>query len=96
MITAFDVVKGKPDPEPYNIGLEKGGMLSPNQAIVIENAPLGIESAAAAGIFTIAVNTGLLSDEKLLDAGASLLFHSMTELLQNFPEIIKISRTIKI
>src|SRR5690606_33468488 len=91
MVTAFDVVNGKPDPEPYLMGLEKGGKLTPNQALVIENAPLGIESAAVAGIFTIAVNTGLLSDELLMDAGASLLFHSMTELLDNLPEIIHLT-----
>lgn len=96
MVTAFDVVNGKPDPEPYLMGLEKGGKLTPNQALVIENAPLGIESAAAAGIFTIAVNTGLLSDELLMDAGASLLFHSMTELLDNLPEIIHLTDTIRI
>ncbi|MDD4776760.1 MAG: HAD hydrolase-like protein [Fermentimonas sp.] len=96
MVTAYDVIKGKPDAEPYLMGLEKGGMLSPNQAIVIENAPLGIESASAAGIFTIAVNTGLLSDEKLIEAGASLLLHSMTELLQKLPEIIQLSRTMRI
>lgn len=96
MVTAFDVINGKPDAEPYLMGLEKGGMLSPNQAIVIENAPLGIEAAAAAGIFTIAVNTGLLSDEKLIEAGASLLFHSMKELLQKLPEIIHQLHTIRI
>ncbi|MBK5196555.1 MAG: HAD hydrolase-like protein, partial [Proteiniphilum sp.] len=60
MVTAFDVVKGKPDPEPFLKGLEKGGYLQSNQAIVIENAPLGIEAAVGAGIFTIAVNTGPL------------------------------------
>lgn len=96
MITAYDVVNGKPDAEAYLTGLEKGGKLRPNQAIVIENAPLGIESAIAAGIFTIAVNTGLLSDEKLLKAGASLLFHSMEELYQKLPEIMDIMRTIRI
>ena len=96
MVTAFDVVNGKPDPEPFIMGLERAGGLKPNQAIVIENAPLGIESATAAGIFTIAVNTGLLSDEILINSGASLLFHSMTELLQKLPEIINLSHTVRI
>lgn len=96
MITAYDVVNGKPDAEAYLTGLEKGGLLNSNQAIVIENAPLGIESATAAGIFTIAVNTGLLSDDKLLKAGASLLFHSMEELYLKLPEIMDLIRTIRI
>ena len=78
MVTAFDIKFGKPNPDPYLMALEKGG-LKPNEAIVIENAPLGVQAGVAAGIFTIAVNTGPLPDEVLLDAGANLLFHSMPE-----------------
>lgn len=87
MVTAYDVKKGKPDPEPYLMALQKGG-LNPNQAIVIENAPLGVKSAVAAGIFTIAVNTGILRDEELLNSGANLLYHSMEELLIDLPKIL--------
>jgi HAD superfamily hydrolase (TIGR01509 family) len=76
MVTAFDVKYGKPHPEPYLMALEKGG-LKANEAIVVENAPLGVESGVAAGIFTIAVNTGPLDPQVLLDAGANLLFPSM-------------------
>jgi HAD superfamily hydrolase (TIGR01509 family) len=79
MVTAYDVKRGKPDPEPYLMALQKGGLL-PEQAIVIENAPLGVKSAVAAGIFTIAVNTGILKDEELLQAGANCLYHDMMEL----------------
>ena len=78
MVTAFDIKFGKPNPDPYLMALEKGG-LKPNEAIVIENAPLGVQAGVAAGIFTIAVNTGPLPDKVLLDAGANLLFHSMPE-----------------
>ena len=88
MVTAFNVTKGKPDPEPYIMGLEKGNNLLPNQAIVIENAPLGIKSAVGAGIFTIAVNTGPLQDKVLTDAGAALVFHSIKELYENFNLIL--------
>ncbi len=87
MVTAFDVKKGKPHPEPYLMGLKKG-KLEPWQSVVIENAPLGILSAKAAGIFTIAVNTGLLDDHYLYDAGCDLLFHSMDELADAWPDII--------
>ncbi|MGL5938056.1 MAG: HAD-IA family hydrolase [Phocaeicola sp.] len=83
MVTAYDVKQGKPHPEPYLMALEKGGF-KPNEAIVVENAPLGVQSAVAAGIFTIAVNTGPLSDDILLSEGAHLLFHSMEELNQNW------------
>lgn len=96
MVTAFDVKHGKPDPEPYLMGLQKGGDLKPNQAIVIENAPLGIESAVRAGIFTIAVNTGPLPDSVLADAGASVVFDSMETLLERMPEILRLTQAISI
>ncbi len=89
MVTAFDVTNGKPNPEPFLLGLQKGGKLSPNQAIVIENAPLGVKAAVGAGIFTIAVNTGPLPDNYLKEAGASVILHSMTELNQLLPDILK-------
>mgnify|MGYP006318209227 CR=1 FL=1 len=76
MVTAFDVKFGKPNPEPYLMALQKGG-LKPEEAIVIENAPLGVQAGVAAGIFTVAVNTGPLPDHVLLDEGANLLFSSM-------------------
>lgn len=76
MVTAFDVKYGKPNPEPYLMALKKGGFKA-NEALVIENAPLGVQAGVAAGIFTIAVNTGPLPDKVLLDEGANLLFPSM-------------------
>ena len=78
--TAYDVRRGKPQPDPYLMGLRKAGDLMPYEAIVIENAPLGIQAGVAAKIFTIAVNTGPLPNEELLGAGADLIFPSMTEL----------------
>jgi len=79
MVTSFDVKRGKPNPEPYLMALEKG-RLHASEAIVIENAPLGIMSARAAGLFVIAVNTGPLPDSVLLDAGANMLFPSLEAL----------------
>ncbi len=76
MVTAFDVQRGKPDPQPYLKGLQKAG-INPWEAIVVENAPLGVRSAVAANIFTIAVNTGPLPDEILKAEGCNLLFHDM-------------------
>ena len=82
MVTAYDVKYGKPHPEPYLLGLKKAN-LKPEEAIVIENAPLGIKSAVAAGIYTIAVNTGPLPDEILLKAGANALFPSIKALAED-------------
>jgi HAD superfamily hydrolase (TIGR01509 family) len=82
MVTAYDVKHGKPHPEPYLMGLKKAN-LKPDEAIAIENAPLGIESAVAAGIYTVAVNTGPLPDDVLLKAGAHALFPSMKALAES-------------
>lgn len=76
MVTAFDVKYGKPNPEPYLMGLAKAGV-RPDEAIVVENAPIGVQAGHAAGIFTIAVNTGPIAGEVLLESGADLLFPSM-------------------
>jgi beta-phosphoglucomutase-like phosphatase (HAD superfamily) len=54
---------------------------------VVENAPLGIRAAVAAGIDTIAVNTGPLEDEILLAEKPVLLLHSMQELADNLENL---------
>lgn len=56
--------------------------LLPSEAIVIENAPMGVQAAKAAGIFTIAVNTGPLDPQVLKDAGADVVLGSMVELAE--------------
>lgn len=89
MVTAFDVKNGKPHPEPYLMGMEKAGHLQPNQAIVIENAPRGVEAAVAAGIFTVAVNTGPMPDKVLADSGANIVLPSMKALYDNWNEYRK-------
>lgn len=91
MVTSFDVHHGKPDPEPYLTGLKKAGV-APHEALVVENAPLGVRAAVKAQIFTIAVNTGPLANGVLLGEGANLLFPSVTELAANWPLI---SKTLK-
>lgn len=87
MVTAYDVQHGKPHPEPYLMGLEKAGV-SPSEAIVVENAPLGVESAVAAGIYTIGVNTGPLNDQVLIDAGANIVFPSMLILAKKIENLL--------
>ena len=92
MVTGNDcpIGKGKPHPYPYLKGLEKAGGISPEEAIVVENAPLGVKAAKAAGIFTVAVNTGPLDPQVLLDAGADIVLGSMVELAE---EVVAIAST---
>ena len=88
MVTAFDVKHGKPNPEPYLMALKKAG-ISANEAIVVENAPMGVQAGVAAGIFTVAVNTGPLPDKVLLEQGAHLLFHSMTDFCEKWEKFFQ-------
>ena len=49
LITGEDLDDGKPDPEPFQTALRKLN-LKPSEAIIVENAPLGVESAIRAGV----------------------------------------------
>lgn len=91
MVTGDTVKYGKPHPEPYLIGLQKADVQA-NEALVIENAPLGVESAVRAGIFTIAVNTGPLPGQVLLEAGADLLYPDMKSLAAHWNLIMEAIR----
>jgi beta-phosphoglucomutase len=58
IVTGDQVKKGKPDPEPYLRAAALFG-LSPSSCLVVENAPLGVESAKRAGMFCVAITTSL-------------------------------------
>ncbi len=79
IVSGREVTHGKPHPEPYLTALEKSG-LKADEVVVIENAPLGIRSAKAAGIYTVAVNTGILDDRVLWDSGADIVIADLKEL----------------
>lgn len=67
-VTADDVARGKPDPEPYLKGAEWLGF-SPVDCLVIEDAPPGIQSARAAGMKVIGL-ASTFDAEKLNGADA--------------------------
>ncbi len=81
MITAYDVTHGKPNAEPYLKAWERSG-LKKEQCIVVENAPLGVHAGKAAGLYTIGVNTGILTHEDLVKAGADIVLDNMRQLLE--------------
>lgn len=78
LVTAYDVKKGKPLPDPYLAGMKKCGVM-PWETIVVENAPLGVMSGVASKAFTIAVNTGPLPDSVLWDAGADIVLANLKD-----------------
>ncbi|PWD98103.1 HAD family hydrolase [Marinilabilia rubra] len=79
IVSGWDVTHGKPHPEPYLTALKKARS-SAEETVVIENAPLGVEAATAAGIYTIAINTGPLDAETLIKAGANKVFITADEI----------------
>jgi len=56
LVTASDVTRGKPDPEPYLLGAQRLGV-APETCLVVEDAPTGLTAARAAGMRTAAVLT---------------------------------------
>lgn len=74
LVSADDVSRGKPHPDPYLKAIEMLRVEMKNQCLVVENAPLGVSSAASAEIPVIGViSDSKLEAEKLLGQGASLV-----------------------
>lgn len=86
-ITSADVVHGKPHPEPYLKAVELVHT-APDRCVAFENAPLGVESAHRAGVFTVGITTGPIPAEKLKEAGADIVYNSMEECADLFPQLL--------
>ena len=54
LITGDQLLRGKPDPEPYLRGAQALD-LRPAECIAVENAPVGIQSAKRANIYCVAI-----------------------------------------
>ncbi|HZA71647.1 MAG TPA: HAD-IA family hydrolase [Propionibacteriaceae bacterium] len=67
LVTVDDVTHGKPHPEPFLVAAEKLGA-DPKRCLVVEDAPMGLVSAHAAGCATLAVVT--TTPREALDADA--------------------------
>ena len=72
IVTGDQVAQGKPSPEPYQRAAERLGLM-PHCCLVVENAPLGLQAARAAGMRCLALETTLAA-EQLLAAGAEQVF----------------------
>lgn len=87
--TAYDVKRGKPNPDPYLMGLKKAGNYLPEEGIVVENAPLGVHAGSAAGCYTVAINSGPLADSVLLNEGANILFPTIRAFADNWECVLE-------
>ena len=93
-MTGHDVRRGKPNPEPYLKAMAKANKKT-NECIVIENAPLGVQAAHAAGCFTIGVTTGPIPEKDLYKAGANIVYKNMDELAAALPSLLVALTLIK-
>jgi len=84
IIVDGDVERGKPCPDPY-VQAAQRCRVEPNNCLVIENAPLGIQAGKSAGMFCIALKTTLSSEH--LQA-ADVIFENHAELLANIGKYI--------
>jgi len=75
MVTGNDVKEGKPSPLSYLKAVEMLKVRK-DECIVIENAPLGVESAKRAGLYCIAIPT-YVEPELLKNADIVLPDHAM-------------------
>ena len=80
VITAEDVNQGKPNPEGYLKGIETLG-LPPTSIVVIEDTPVGIQAAKAAGLACIAVAQTVQSE-------------SLTEADEVVPKVTDITKEV--
>jgi mannitol-1-/sugar-/sorbitol-6-phosphatase len=80
MVFAGDVARGKPDPEGYLTAARRLGA-DPAEALVVEDAPPGIEAAKAAGMAAVAVPSTHAPEEL---GRADVVLGSLEE----FPELL--------
>ena len=84
IIVDGDVERGKPFADPF-LAAANRLRLQPEKCLVVENAPLGIQAAKAAGMFCAALKT-TLSSEHL--AAADVIFENHAEFYKNFRDLI--------
>lgn len=84
IITGDDVDAGKPAPACY-LKAANALAVAPESCLVIENAPLGIQAARAAGMVVAAVTTTL--ERRFLD-GAHFYAATLAELLDGFDDMV--------
>jgi mannitol-1-/sugar-/sorbitol-6-phosphatase len=81
VVFADDVERGKPDPEGYLSAARRLGV-DPVEALVVEDAPPGIEAAKAAGMAAVALPSTHAREEL---GGADVVLDSLGEL----PELLR-------
>ena len=86
LYSTSDVSRGKPFPDIYLHAAQNMGVSDPSRCLVIEDSPLGVKGGVSAGM-TVFGYSELMSETRLLDAGAHHTFDNMELLaseIENF------------
>ena len=75
-VSADDVSRGKPDPEPYELAARQL-RVPPAECVVVEDSPTGVDSARATGMRVIGICSTLAQGELMQ---ADILLQSLDEL----------------
>ena len=83
--TSSDVEETKPQPDLIEAALERAGT---RDAVMVGDTVWDIEAAKRAGILTIAVLTGGLSEGELREAGAISVYQSIVEITEDLDSVL--------
>ena len=78
IVTATDVTRGKPDPEPFRKAAEKLGFRA-SECVVCEDVPAGVLAGKAAGARVVALRT-TFPEAELRAAGADFVVNSCADI----------------
>lgn len=85
IVTACDVTRSKPDPEPYMVGASKVG-IAPSKCIVFEDSFQGIEAGRRAGCKVIGLSTTNPADS--ITGKCDYVVPSLNSLINKIPAIL--------
>ena len=83
-VNGFDVKHGKPAPDIFQLAAERAG-LQPTDCVVVEDAPVGVAAALAAGMKVIGY-VGTHPAETLRDAGVHIVVNELPDIT---PELVR-------
>jgi len=81
IITADDVTRAKPDPEPVHLALDRLGIAASRRVLFIGDSLHDLESGHAAGVQTVAVTWGALGESTLREGAPDFLVRTVRELI---------------
>ena len=84
--SSADAERSKPHPDIFTAALDKLGLPSQEDIVVIGDTPYDVEAAGKAGLRTLALRCGGFAEEDLRKAGAFAIYQDPADLLIRYEE----------